>query len=189
MSDKKGSQQDKKIVRRYTTKEKAIAAAKILHRESIVEFQRRVTMLDENLDRAPETSVKCSDVTSDVVERTHIIWSGICISAEEAKSPEPPQFAEFCLSLFLSGAKREALIGCLSERFERDCERYGAERARNMYWGAAIRSFWPLLRRGAARAFKWGVVVESVRRFSDRTREQAKQPRLSDPGIATADTC
>jgi hypothetical protein len=165
MSNKKGSQRDRKIVRRYTTKDQAVAAARFLHTESIVDFQRKVYMLHESIDKATQTSAKRSDVTSDVAERTHIVWSGIGLSAEEPNSPEPPQFAEFCLSLFLSGAKREALIGCLSERFERNCERYGAARARNMYWGAAIRSFWPLLRRGAARAFKWGVVVESVRRF------------------------
>jgi hypothetical protein len=77
----------------------------------------------------------------------------------------PPKIAEFCLALFLSKARGEAMIGDLSERFEQDCQQFGPERARRLYWGRALRSLWPLLRRTFARAIKWGVVVESMRRF------------------------
>jgi hypothetical protein len=77
----------------------------------------------------------------------------------------PPKVAEFCLALFLNKTRGEAMIGDLGERFEQDCQRFGAQRARRLYWSRTLKSLWPLLRRGAARAFKWGVVVESVRRF------------------------
>lgn len=78
---------------------------------------------------------------------------------------EPPKIAEVCLAAFLNGAKGDALLGDLSERFEQDCERFGTGRARRLYWSRTIRSLWPLMRRGAARAIKWGIVVDSVRRF------------------------
>jgi hypothetical protein len=78
---------------------------------------------------------------------------------------EPPRAAEFCLSLFLSGDKADALIGDLNERFEQDCERYCVKRAKLIYWARTLRSLWPLLRRAAARAIKWGVMIDSVRRF------------------------
>lgn len=85
--------------------------------------------------------------------------------ADQAARRDPPKIAEFCLALFLSKARGEAMIGDLSERFDQDCQQLGAERARRIYWGRTAKSLWPLLRRGAARAFKWGVVVASVRRF------------------------
>jgi hypothetical protein len=78
---------------------------------------------------------------------------------------EPPSLAEFFLSLLLSGDKGDALLGDLSERFGEDCDRYGAKRARRLYWAQTLRSLWPLLRRGAARVVKWGVVIDAVRRF------------------------
>jgi hypothetical protein len=78
---------------------------------------------------------------------------------------EPPPGAEFCLSLFLSGDKSEALIGDLNERFEQDCKRYGAKRARNIYWAHSLQSLWPLLRRATVRAIRWGIMIDSVRRW------------------------
>jgi len=77
----------------------------------------------------------------------------------------PPWLPEFCLSLLMSKASGEAAIGDLSERFELDRERFGAARARRMYWGRATRSLWPLIGRAAARAIKWSVVAEAVRRY------------------------
>jgi hypothetical protein len=77
----------------------------------------------------------------------------------------PPRTAEFCLALFLNKARGEAMIGDLSERFEQDCERFGPQRARRLYWGRALRSLWPLFRRATVRAIKLSVVVETVRKF------------------------
>jgi hypothetical protein len=78
---------------------------------------------------------------------------------------EPPRIAEFCLGLFLNKTNGEALIGDLSERFNLDCERYGEARARRLYLGRALKALWPLIRRVAARAIKWGVVIVGVRRY------------------------
>jgi hypothetical protein len=78
---------------------------------------------------------------------------------------EPPQLADLCLSLLLSSAKSEAIIGDLNESFLRDCLHFVADRAKRMYWGRTLRSLWPLMRRAAVRLIKWGVLIESVRRF------------------------
>ena len=86
-------------------------------------------------------------------------------AANPARQAEPPQLADLCLSLLLSGANGEAIIGDLSEHFHRDRAHFGVSRARTMYWGRTLRSLWPLMRRAIGRAIKWGVVIESVRRF------------------------
>jgi hypothetical protein len=85
--------------------------------------------------------------------------------ADLPKVVEPPKVAEFLIALLLSEAKGEAIIGDLSELFEKDCERYGATRARHMYRSRALRSLWPLLRRAASRAIKLAVSVEVMRKF------------------------
>jgi hypothetical protein len=82
--------------------------------------------------------------------------NAVAITATREECPQstggPPRLAEFCLALFMSGAKGEALLGCLSERFERDCKRFGVARARRIYWAQAIqKSLWPLLKRAFAR--------------------------------------
>jgi hypothetical protein len=76
----------------------------------------------------------------------------------------PPTVAEFLLSLLLNKKSGEAAIGDLNERFEEDCRRFGAARARRIYWGRTMRSVWPLVVRLVARAIKWGVVAEALRR-------------------------
>jgi hypothetical protein len=83
----------------------------------------------------------------------------------EQPTAEPPRIAEFCLALLLSKAHGEAAIGDLSERFEEDCERFGVDRARRMYWGRALKSLLPLLRRAAVHAIKWVVTAEMVRQL------------------------
>jgi hypothetical protein len=106
------------------------------------------------------------DVLSATEEQIRLATeAGMAIPNLAHQCAEPPRLADHCLALFLSGAKSEAIIGDLSERFRRDCEQHGAGRARRMYWDRTLRSLWPLLRRAIARAFKWGVVIESVRRF------------------------
>jgi hypothetical protein len=75
------------------------------------------------------------------------------------------KIVEFSISILLSPAKADALIGDLSERFVRNCARYGAERARWMYWGQVFRSLGPLLLRAMGRAAKWGFLIDAVRRF------------------------
>jgi hypothetical protein len=90
------------------------------------------------------------------------VESEVVTQSQKAPPVEPPRLAEFGLSLFLKGDKADALTGDLNERFEQDCQRYGAKRARRIYWGRALRSLWPLLRRAAARAIKWGVIIDNV---------------------------
>jgi hypothetical protein len=57
------------------------------------------------------------------------------------------------------------MLGDLDEFFEQDCDGLGPERARDRYWGRALRSLWPLLRRAASRLVRWGSVVELARRL------------------------
>jgi hypothetical protein len=110
--------------------------------------------------------VRTSEGIAFVTDEQAAIYEGTSKSLADPKSiAEPPKVADFLLTLFLSEAKGEAAIGDLSERFENDCQRFGAARARRMYWGRALRSLWPLLRRVAARVIKWTALVEGVRRF------------------------
>jgi hypothetical protein len=85
--------------------------------------------------------------------------------SEASTRTEPPKIAEFCLGLFLSNAKSAGMIGDLSEQFAQDCQQIGERRARRVYWARTMRSLWPLFRRMAARTVRWGVVIETVRRF------------------------
>jgi hypothetical protein len=120
---------------------------------------------------ATETAV--SEIMSHHIKHGKLTEIGMAAAAFKAlrskahrESPaEPPKFAELCLALFLSKARGEALIGDLSERFELDCQQFGPERARRLYWGRALRSLWPLLRRSIGRGIKLGVVVATVRKF------------------------
>lgn len=79
--------------------------------------------------------------------------------------PEPPQFAEFLVIALSSSRHGDAAIGCLNERFTRECEEYGVKRARLRYWAKAAKSIAPLLVRAVGKALKWGVVVAAVKRF------------------------
>jgi hypothetical protein len=77
----------------------------------------------------------------------------------EAEESRPPAALDYVLPMLLKGAKGDALIGDLNELFVRDCKSYGVARARRMYWGRALKSLWPLVRRAAARGIKLGVFV------------------------------
>jgi hypothetical protein len=72
---------------------------------------------------------------------------------------------DYLLPLLLSKAKSEAILGDLNEWFGRDREKFGTLRARRMYWGGALRSLWPLLKRAGARLIRWGVIAEGWHRF------------------------
>ena len=65
--------------------------------------------------------------------------------SEPDTAAEPPALAEFLVGALLPNAKSDAAIGDLNERFERDCQEYGAARARRLYWSRTLRSLWPLL--------------------------------------------
>jgi hypothetical protein len=83
----------------------------------------------------------------------------------QVDAPDPPPAADLLISLLLTSRRSEAVIGDLTERFQKDSREYGAVRARRLYWGRALRSVWPLLRRAVGRAIRLGAFVEAVRRF------------------------
>ena len=56
----------------------------------------------------------------------------------------PPRLAEFFVALFLSKKKRDAVLGDLEERFDKNCEDFGLRRARVRYWAEALNSLGPL---------------------------------------------
>jgi hypothetical protein len=60
---------------------------------------------------------------------------------------DPPKQFEFLLCLFLDQSQEDAVLGDLNERFVRDVKEVGPERAKRRYWGRALRSLMPLLRR------------------------------------------
>lgn len=130
-----------------------------VHSES---FQNSTSMADGN-----PTITTITNIAPSNADRCYI---NVIINRADARPPshsnsDPPKIADYCLSLFLSPAKSDAIIGDLNERFVQDCQRYGTARARQHYWGHTLWSLWPLLKRAAARAVRWGVVFEGVRRF------------------------
>src|SRR5262245_65220841 len=48
-------------------------------------------------------------------------------SALADQGPTPPRVPEFMLALLASTAQQEGALGDLNERFDRDCEAYGAD--------------------------------------------------------------
>jgi hypothetical protein len=82
---------------------------------------------------------------------------------------DPPESAEFLLTLFATTRHAEAVIGDLNERFGDECQKIGRSRAIRLYWARTLRSLWPLLRRAIGKALKWGAVISIVRRIFDHT--------------------
>jgi hypothetical protein len=72
---------------------------------------------------------------------------------------KPLPVAEFLLGIFVPAKRVEHVAGDMNERFDRDCERYGARRAKRMYWAQVLRSVGPLVVRAIGR-----VVVEAIKR-------------------------
>ncbi len=78
---------------------------------------------------------------------------------------DPPGVAEFLLTALLKPSHADAVTGDLNEHFTRECEELGRRRAIRLYWARTLRSLWPLLKRAAAKALKWGAVIATVRRL------------------------
>lgn len=69
----------------------------------------------------------------------------------EAKSgggrSSPPALSEFIIRVIATGRTREALLGDLEEKYERDCRSVGVSRARWHYRAEVCRTAFPILRR------------------------------------------
>jgi predicted DNA-binding protein (UPF0251 family) len=87
------------------------------------------------------------------------------VLSTKADNQNPPQLAELLLLLFAMTHHAEAQVGDLNERFTRDCEDIGRDRAVRLYWARTLRSLWPLLVRAIGKALKWGAVVAALRRL------------------------
>jgi hypothetical protein len=122
--------------------------------ELVHSSQQALDAADENADETLRHAI----VTR---RQTEIYFA--TIKARNANTP--PKIAEFCLAALLSGAKADAIIGDLNERFQHDLKQYGVRRARHLYSARAIKSLWPLFRRAVARAIKVGIFAEIARRF------------------------
>jgi hypothetical protein len=77
----------------------------------------------------------------------------------------PPVFAEFLITLFTRSEHAGGLLQCLDEKFSRDCDAVGYDRARWCYWGKVLHSLWPLLQRATARAVKWTAILSALSRL------------------------
>jgi hypothetical protein len=73
---------------------------------------------------------------------------------------DPPEIAEFLLTMLATTRGADAMIGDLNERFTRECKEFGRNRAVRLYWARALRSIGPLLWRAIGK-----VVVAVVKRF------------------------
>lgn len=63
----------------------------------------------------------------------------------KVKSKQPPQFAEFILSIFLNKDEREYIIGDLEEKYYRWAEKRGIWKARALYWVDSLSMIQPRL--------------------------------------------
>jgi hypothetical protein len=84
-----------------------------------------------------------------------------------APSIRPPRLADLLLRLCTPPESREALFGCLTEDFNRDCAQFGLRRAIWFYWIEVARSVLPLLGRTIGRLVKWAAILDAIwRHFS-----------------------
>jgi hypothetical protein len=87
------------------------------------------------------------------------------VAAPAPQRLDPPEFAEFLLTLLATTRTAEAMIGDLNEHFARERKELGRDRAVRLYCARTLRSLWPLLRRAIGKAMKWGAVIAAVRRL------------------------
>lgn len=88
------------------------------------------------------------------------------IRIKVAEAPQAPKWAGVVLTVFAkSPHAAEAAIGCMHERFARDCAKYGVRHATIYCWADTARSLWPLLRRTIGRAVKLAAIISAVKRL------------------------
>lgn len=104
------------------------------------------------LDSMVEHLIEANKIVDEIVEH-------------EQTTIDPPEFAEFLLAALLRPSYAEGAIGCLNEHFTRECKEFGRDRAVRLYWGRALHSLWPLLRRAIGKALKWGAVIAAFKRL------------------------
>jgi hypothetical protein len=83
-----------------------------------------------------------------------------------AEVHRPPRWAGFLFTVFAkSPDAADAAIGCMHERFVRDCAKYGVRHATFYCWAGTVHSLWPLFRRAIGRAVKWAAIISAVKRY------------------------
>jgi hypothetical protein len=88
------------------------------------------------------------------------------VLSEERALPAPPWIADFLLTLLATTTpQRESELGCINEVFNREVEELGARRACRKYWARTCYFIWKVLKRPFARAIKWGVILDILRRY------------------------
>jgi hypothetical protein len=83
---------------------------------------------------------------------------------EERALPAPPWIADFT-PMLATTPQREGELGCINELFSREVEKLGARRAARRYWARSCYFIWKVLKRPFARAIKWGVIIDILRRY------------------------
>jgi hypothetical protein len=86
------------------------------------------------------------------------------VMSEERALPAPPWIADFMLTMLATTPQREGELGCINEFFNREVEALGARRAARKYWARTCYFIWRVLKRPFARAIKWGVILDALRR-------------------------
>jgi hypothetical protein len=84
---------------------------------------------------------------------------------EPAPPPSPPRGLELLLTIGAITDKLEAELGDINELFEREVETLGVQHANLRYWGKGIRLLFKILKPLLARAVKWGVIADLIRRY------------------------
>jgi hypothetical protein len=87
------------------------------------------------------------------------------LSLHVVEEAQRPKLADFLMVLCNSPDAADSLLGCMEERFRRDCAKHGVQRAKWLYWRCAIESSWPLLSRAISRTVKWAAIISAVKRL------------------------
>lgn len=81
-----------------------------------------------------------------------------------AMALQPPGFAQWLIALTVKPKRADAILGDLSERFERDCRSQGLSRAKWLYRARVLNSIGPLLCAAAKRFSIFAAVAAVARR-------------------------
>jgi hypothetical protein len=74
------------------------------------------------------------------------IGQGVSPQPKVVAKPVPPKVLEWVLTLLANTVAREAALGDINERFDREVEPLGTRRAARKYWARAIRLMWEISR-------------------------------------------
>lgn len=74
-------------------------------------------------------------------------------------------FSLFCAAMLQKPEERDFALGCLEERFKKDCEAHGRRKAKYLFWRDLVMSIYPAISAKAAKLLKLAGVSYVIDRF------------------------